>query len=46
MQTFAFSTAGRIIFGAGTVNRVAGEAACLGRQTLEGVICKAMQEDV
>ena len=34
MQTFAFSTAGRIIFGAGTANRVAGEAAGLGRHAL------------
>ena len=34
MQTFAFSTAGRILFGAGTANRVAGEAAGLGRHAL------------
>ena len=34
MPTFTFSTAGRIIFGAGTANRVAGEAAGLGRHAL------------
>jgi alcohol dehydrogenase YqhD (iron-dependent ADH family) len=34
MQPFSFSTAGRIIFGNGTVEQVAGEAARMGHLAL------------